>query len=146
MMWVMLNESRGVNMQRWPALRWYPSSQTDCIRLSLEICCRSAPKVRWGMIPELRLTTVQPESQWCRHVLHLSVSNSQPVCKGEIAYIYWFLGEITQLNSLKLNKDLKIWNKHWIKWTMRPYSVVMEYDERKRESKNESSFWIFTYA
>lgn len=56
MIWVMLNETRGVNMQRWPALRRYPSSQTHSIRLSLEVYCRSTPKAGWGMVPEQKLT------------------------------------------------------------------------------------------
>ena len=125
MIWVMLNETRGVNMQRWPALIWCPSSQTHGIRLSLEICCRSTPKAGWGLIPELGLTTIQPECQQYQHPFHLSVSNFYPICKGEIAYIYLSLEGLTRLSSLKLTEDLKIRSKCCTKITIRPYSVVM---------------------
>lgn len=145
MIWVMLNETRGVNTQRWLALRWYPSSQTHGIRLSLEICCRSTPKAGWGMIPELRLTTIQPESQWYQHFLHLSISNFCSTYKGEIAHIYLSLGGITQLSSLKLTKDFKIRNKHCIKITIRPYSVVMGVwwmEERAEDWTHLLNFWM----
>lgn len=102
MIWVMLNETRKVNMHKWPALKQYSSLQIHWTRLS-----------RYTLRTSGISTSYTFTSHFCS------------MCKGHIAYIYWPLGQTVEPISLKLTKDFKNRNKQCIKVTSRPYTIVI---------------------
>lgn len=122
-MCVMLNETREVNMQRWPALKWNPSNPwyEAFTRDSLQIHSQSG--LRGDTSAEAHDNTA-----WVPLMQYLI---SRLCARGEIAYVYLYHGEITRLISLKLTKGFKIWRKCCAK-TNHYDLESWEYDERKR--------------